>query len=665
MTNLIYLFLFTFFSISSFAEGPRDNKSSHFDKNFDLINTGDHTGNGGDVVVCEKDDGKRTFEVLDFYEVRELHFFKAQVLDESASLEEQIKFLIKPLKKENSLELALGDFYQQRANEFFSRVVWTSEDLPDIKDSYHTFLPDNCTIKQIAINKLDGRIIINKELWNNLNKANQATLILHELVYEDYIRTGFTDSIEARKTVSYLLAKKPARIQYKVNSILRKIPYDRRSFLHLLKITPFPYSQLKIMDRITREEGGILIEEVLETIVSKLRFPEITEYYPEIRVHLKESEKLRLDKSLVPEIITLFSEERILNSYQIVNLSQILNSRLLTESNKLELLEMIANLKESSFPLQNAPELYQILKNLFSAHDIKPGYEQGLFLKHFDLLERSLKHGRYMSRFYEMIYSHSFVKSLPENVLEKIWQSLKKSLINPSHRVYINLPLYMEILLLNQYQVDAAHQIIHDVLVLGNPRQPLLQFLSYFLKEDGYFYHRRFAFKNWLLEGTFKLNELYTFKKYVPLYLENFNETPYDIHIDNLVEMYFKDASTFHLKDVLEFLIGKYHLTNDSRTAQVLIHGLRFAERDHFFDMMPYLASVPTYDDNMKNVIFIEMRRRYFQSDELISLMELFLDHKVSEEIKDYMEQLKFDKREEVSQLAARVLEATLKLTNY
>jgi hypothetical protein len=620
------------------------------------FSVGDHTGNGGDVVVCEKTNGQKSFEVLDFYEVKELHFFEPQVLNEVASLEEHLKYLIKPLIGERSLELQLGDFYQKRADSFFSRVVWTNEELPDIRDSYHTYLPDNCTIKQIAINKLDGRIIVNKDLWNNLNKVNQATLILHELIYEDYVRTGFTDSIEARKTVSYLIAKKPVGINYKVNSILWKIPYERSSFLRLLKLTPFPYSQLEIMNRITQEEGGVLLEEVLDTMVSKLRFSEITEYYPEIRVHLKGSEKLRLDKSLIPEIIQLLKDEEILKTYQVVHLSGVLNSRLLEENEKLELLEIIANLKESSFPLKNALELYQILRNLFWAVDIKPGYEQNLFLKHFIFLESTLN-GHQMNRFYEKVHSYSFVNSLPELVLEKIWLSLKRLFDNQYDRRNLNLPLLMEILLKNQYQVDTIQQFIHDVLVLGSPRQPLLELLSNFLEEDGYFYHRRFAFKDWLLEGTFKIKTTYIFRKYIPLYLENFSEAPSDVHIDNLVEMYFEDASTFHLNDTLTLLVEKWKLYNDSRTIQVLVHGLRFAERDRFFEMIPYLALVPNYNEQLRSVIFIEMRRRYFQSEELVALMELFIDHKMDEEIRGYMQQLKHDKRKEVSQVAARVLE--------
>ncbi len=39
--------------------------------------------------------------------------------------------MIKPLKGERSLELKLCDYYQKRADSFFSRVVWTDEEARD------------------------------------------------------------------------------------------------------------------------------------------------------------------------------------------------------------------------------------------------------------------------------------------------------------------------------------------------------------------------------------------------------------------------------------------------------------------------------------------------------------------------------------------------------
>jgi len=182
----------------------------------DAYDLGDHTGNGGDVVVCEQS-GKKSYRVLDYYEVTELHFMQPQLAAHSTKegyLEEIVNRLSdKKIKKE----------YLERAAHFMSRIKWTKSELQDVPDSQHTFIPSDCALKQIAINHLNGRITINKNLWNKLDPLNQAVLILHELIYEDAILSGVKDSVSSRYVLAQLISNKKIYIE---NEMMKSIKME-------------------------------------------------------------------------------------------------------------------------------------------------------------------------------------------------------------------------------------------------------------------------------------------------------------------------------------------------------------------------------------------------------------------------------------------------------
>lgn len=156
-------------------------------------------GNGGDVVVCESADGSKTYELLDIYETREKHFLKLDFNISSKTPEETALYQVGKFDE-------YSKYYdiENKIESFMSRVVFVNEVLEDIPDSYETYIPNNCSLEQIAINYQDGRIVVNQFLWNSLDINNRGALILHEIFYEDFLASGFSNSIAARQLNSYL-----------------------------------------------------------------------------------------------------------------------------------------------------------------------------------------------------------------------------------------------------------------------------------------------------------------------------------------------------------------------------------------------------------------------------------------------------------------------------
>ena len=171
---------------------------------------GHETGNGGDVVVCKKADGTFTYELLDLYELREVHGLKPDFASfPRATYVEKAKHQIDKLSEWSdyngeTFTNFLQDHYLNKLENVHTRIKFIQDDLEDIPDSYNTYLPNNCMLKQIAINYQNGVIAIDERLWNALDEDNKSALILHELFYEDFIRSGHRDSIITRQFNAYL-----------------------------------------------------------------------------------------------------------------------------------------------------------------------------------------------------------------------------------------------------------------------------------------------------------------------------------------------------------------------------------------------------------------------------------------------------------------------------
>ena len=163
------------------------------------IYAGQGTGNGGDVVVCEKTDGTTSIELLDLFEARERHLLELDLKPELDTVESHASYQIDKIKDWEGAE-----YLYQEVSNFNSRIQFVESDLVDIPDSYHTYIPSYCELKQIAINNQDGTITIDQRLWKRLDINNKAALVLHEIFYEMMIFVGQNNSIQTRLLNGYI-----------------------------------------------------------------------------------------------------------------------------------------------------------------------------------------------------------------------------------------------------------------------------------------------------------------------------------------------------------------------------------------------------------------------------------------------------------------------------
>jgi hypothetical protein len=94
--------------------------------------------------------------------------------------------------------------------------------LTDIPDSQHIAIPAHCTVEQVAIQKLpafpeDKFFTVNKDLWDRMDTANQAGLILHETIYRRFLKlrkpgTTLSSSVAARYLTGYACSDRFAKM---------------------------------------------------------------------------------------------------------------------------------------------------------------------------------------------------------------------------------------------------------------------------------------------------------------------------------------------------------------------------------------------------------------------------------------------------------------------
>ena len=117
------------------------------------------------------------------------------------------------LNRLEAIDYLRAQKYKQWYKDFFNQdeLTW-GENLVNIADTGALSIPNNCEIKQIAVQESpslpgDKRYIISKSLWSLMDEDNKAGLILHELIYREVIseeRCGGLDDIEEKHVCSQL-----------------------------------------------------------------------------------------------------------------------------------------------------------------------------------------------------------------------------------------------------------------------------------------------------------------------------------------------------------------------------------------------------------------------------------------------------------------------------
>lgn len=163
------------------------------------------TGGGMAVVCSDPFGGPDKAELLDVYEAR-LDSTKT-VMRATGSLEGDYYRLIRNIHRLQGYSSPMTSPKEARKSlkKFLSIVEWVGEEeeLPFLGDQGKTpEIPENCTLKQLAIFFDDQNLVkIKESIWKLLDSLNKAALPHHELFYESERDNAETNSESSRSYV--------------------------------------------------------------------------------------------------------------------------------------------------------------------------------------------------------------------------------------------------------------------------------------------------------------------------------------------------------------------------------------------------------------------------------------------------------------------------------
>ncbi|KHD88075.1 MAG: hypothetical protein OM95_11185 [Bdellovibrio sp. ArHS] len=154
-------------------------------------------GNAGFVLFCE---GQAPV-VLDIHEARQ-RSGRALIYSQQFDVIEKVHDLIARLEKVDAQRASL---YHSWAQNFFleSTALTPSTELVQTPDLGYVSLPANCQLKQVIFQRNPSalnqhRYIIDTALWNQLDINQQAALVLHEIVYREFMTARTSEMTSER-----------------------------------------------------------------------------------------------------------------------------------------------------------------------------------------------------------------------------------------------------------------------------------------------------------------------------------------------------------------------------------------------------------------------------------------------------------------------------------
>lgn len=172
---------------------------------------GNEVGNGGDAVVCRLPNTEIvSAELLDFYENREFSLRKFRLDLGAANLSVEAKVQL-ALNRFGTLSPWRKKTFEKRMQEFESKALRKHKiQLVDVSDSAHIGMRAGCQVEQLVLMNMDAdevmeyKYTINQDIWEHLPADHQAGAILHEIVFEEFLRAGHQNSRQARVMTSFL-----------------------------------------------------------------------------------------------------------------------------------------------------------------------------------------------------------------------------------------------------------------------------------------------------------------------------------------------------------------------------------------------------------------------------------------------------------------------------
>jgi acetone carboxylase gamma subunit len=580
------------------------NKIYKNDQNYFL---GQGTGNGGDIVICKSSNDKIiTSELLDIYELKEYYFlnipeFKNQPFE--FILNHYLTEVLHPKWK-------YYQYYKERIDLFLDRVKFVNYELEDVADSYHIILPNNCEIKQIAINKMNGEIVINEKLWNKLDSFNKVALVFHELFYEDAILSGQTDSISTRKTNAHFLTERIDFVDVHFNgsnNLYSNYDYFEKMLTNeliykssiknknlVLRHTPFTYVQENIFTDAFKETEPSEIIETIEHV-----------YINEVLKGFKDNSIQYIFKSLTEELLLIKN----------LDLYKDLPKRLF----KLDKLNFgIAKL--TSHP--NGPSVENVLKH----------YEYRLPIYKIFQYPKKYLDNKDMFKVLNIFQSH-FHKRKPQGGkwLPNIGQ-YKSAFDCREYCHWYSEDFWKYIYIISKYNIPATQKLLintlkaeHNVFsIISNPYSPILDWKVY-----GSFHYleklsKEISFSEELLElvfNHFKYSIYFEAKGYIQ-----------DIGFyEQAMVLYNQNYRVQELIDILKKIL------NSQETIKIEGPLLRHSKFDRHIGILQIIRDFndKIIYNNLEEEVFDYFKRvTYLEQDHFYFLNHIYKDHKLDSNIK-------------------------------
>ena len=160
-------------------------------------------GNGGHGVGCRSNPSGEITKVTihDYYEGKYRYRFEPNLGEKTLSVEQKVNLV---LDRVDHLDPERADRYRNKLKVFWENTnMWPDARLVFIPDSNYVGMERGCELVQVAIQKKaelpkERFYTIDEDYWKLMDPDSQAGLILHEIIYEEFLSLGATDSTNAR-----------------------------------------------------------------------------------------------------------------------------------------------------------------------------------------------------------------------------------------------------------------------------------------------------------------------------------------------------------------------------------------------------------------------------------------------------------------------------------
>lgn len=178
-------------------------------------------GNGGDVIVCQ--DASKN-KMYDAFEAEVRHGFQLHLPPSNwpsstllanysglEDLDEALRISAIIIGRVQQKDPLLYEKLEQTLSAFKGRVRFVGNtDLIDIEDMGVGFIPHNCTIQQLVIQRrpkfpTDRLYTVALDYWQTLTIQHKAVAIVHEVIYHVALKAHPTNSSESVRYFNALL----------------------------------------------------------------------------------------------------------------------------------------------------------------------------------------------------------------------------------------------------------------------------------------------------------------------------------------------------------------------------------------------------------------------------------------------------------------------------